>query len=157
MNGTIGKVTEFLTASEASGRGYRIGIPAPDPDKDKEEETVEPWRNGRKKPQQKRRESYLPDNTERYMNSMEKYPLVYFPVGHLGSGQGVHVLCIPTTFDVNNSKGKIEAMRTQVSSSIQIYNSVLSYIYMRRAGTLDFGLGFKYPQESRANASESAC
>lgn len=115
MNGTTGKVTGFLTAREASDRGYRIGIPAPDPDKEEEEEVVEPWRNGRKKPRQQARKSYLPDNPERYMNSPEKYPLVYFPVGRLDSGQGVHVLCVPTTFDVNNSHGKMEAMRTQVS------------------------------------------
>lgn len=92
VNGSTGKVIEFLTISEAVARNIRIATlkkngPSPEPE-DQEYNVMRP----------------INDNT---FGPREKWPLVLFTTG-------CKLLCAPLEFTVEGFMGNVEARRLQV-------------------------------------------
>ncbi|GJE87828.1 ATP-dependent DNA helicase PIF1 [Phanerochaete sordida] len=91
VNGSMGKVVGFLRTRDAVQRGLKIGVAdAPKP--------AGPARRGAPD---------APAVPERVLRSDGLWPLVRFD----GGGE---VLCVPSTFEVNNADGGVEATREQV-------------------------------------------
>jgi ATP-dependent DNA helicase PIF1 len=105
VNGTLGRVIDFMTALEASNQGIRIGAP---------EITTAEWQNG-KEAMKGGKTALKPrvENTPRpeLMRSSQKWPVVEFAtkIGPLP------MCCTPLSFEVNNADGEVEAKRDQVS------------------------------------------
>lgn len=107
MNGSIGKITGFMTTREAKEKGIKIGIadmptkPGPD------------HRNMPGSPAKPGSNQLL----ERMLRRSDVWPVVRFNRGAYDGGP-IQVLCVPNVFEVNNAEGNIEASREQVSQSV---------------------------------------
>lgn len=84
VNGSIGRVTDFLTTSEAKSSGVPIASV--------NEQNLKP---------------NAPHIPESMMRSNAKWPLVKFQNGTI-------MLCVPVQFEVNDAEGNVEAARGQV-------------------------------------------
>lgn len=84
VNGSLGRVIDFKTAREAKTQG--VDIAATEIQKDRGE---------------------MPRIPEWIMQANDKWPLVQFQ-------NGVVMLCVRVSFEVNDADGKIEASRDQV-------------------------------------------
>lgn len=104
VNGSLGRVIDFLTTREASAQGLKLSII------DNEKERV--WQ-GEEEARRRgfQRHKRIPNEL---MNSSVKWPVVQFATS-LGGSMELPMCCIPCSFDVNNAEGRIEAMREQVS------------------------------------------
>jgi len=102
VNGSVGKVMEFLTTHEAVARNIKI---AEMPNKDRPQ-------SPHRQPRPEVPEASLPDFNLRPLNSnifskKEKWPLVRFT-------NGCELLCAPLEFTVEGFMGNTEASRLQV-------------------------------------------
>ena len=97
MNGTIGKVVDFLSTMDAVRRGVKIGL------------TDGPQKTQsfvhKKEPQNRADNNSVP---EHILRSSLLWPLVKF------NPSGAEVLCVPNIFEVTNAEGTMEARREQV-------------------------------------------
>ena len=88
VNGSVGKVADFMRVSDAQLRGIQIGIV---------------FREGQAPPQP----GAAPPIPPHILKSNKLWPYVRFE-------NGLSLLCIPVMFEVVNAQGRIEASREQV-------------------------------------------
>ncbi|KAI0344112.1 hypothetical protein BDW22DRAFT_1129553 [Trametopsis cervina] len=104
VNGTLGRVIDFLTTLEASQRGIKIGIPLGGDDAKKWKGEEEAGRKG---------DSHvnpLQDIPQELLRSPRKWPVVQFSTGE----EQLPMCCVPLSFEVMNADGEVEARRDQV-------------------------------------------
>lgn len=95
VNGSLGKVVDFINTGEALKK--HLEIAEPDPRRDGDEMSSEVPSRG----------TFFPLNEGVVFKKNEQYPLVKF-------SSGTTLLCIPLQFEVQGLKGNTEATRTQV-------------------------------------------
>ena len=92
MNGSVGKVADFMRVSDAQLRGIQIGVV---------------HREGQTSSQPARPSGGAPPVPPHILKSNKLWPYVQFE-------NGLSLLCIPAMFEVMNAQGRIEASREQV-------------------------------------------
>lgn len=92
MNGSVGKVVDFMRVSDAQLRGIQIGVV---------------HREGQTSSQPARPPGGAPPVPQHILKSNKLWPYVRFE-------NGLSLLCIPAMFEVMNAQGRIEASREQV-------------------------------------------
>lgn len=105
VNGSVGKVIDFLTPLEASREGISLSEDI------LEHRSISEPGNGRKGFGNRVR--YYPerDGPETSGSRSRRWPVVRFQAGET-------MLCMEEYFDVNNAEGKVEATRSQVGHSV---------------------------------------
>lgn len=94
VNGSVGKVDDFMRVTDAQLRGIQIGVV---------------YREGQTSSQPARPRGSAPPVPQHIQKSNRQWPYVRFD-------NGLSLLCIPATFEVTNAQGRIEASREQVSA-----------------------------------------
>ncbi|KAF9786029.1 hypothetical protein BJ322DRAFT_1057549 [Thelephora terrestris] len=129
VNGSIGQVVDFLTAGEAVNGNTDIGFVDP---------TNEMRDDAAGGPNR--------DIPLHILQSPHIWPVVHWAVGR-------KMMMVPVAFTIENVHGDVEAARGQVSHSMTLPIEDLGLMCSR--GTTHPGMGHKYPQIPRSNASTS--
>ena len=103
MNGSPGRVIDFMTTKQALKRGHMIGVFS---SLDSDVEVTSDEGQGLSRDYDSRKET-----PERFMKDSTRYPLVLFST----SKGTTEVLCVPCRFDSTNAQGHVEASREQVN------------------------------------------
>lgn len=106
VNGSIGKVTGFLTTRDAVQRGIKVGLA----EMGQKPQPTGALSGKRIKPQGQPDANPIP---EKVLKSTQLWPVVRFSQGSIHGG-AVEVLCVPNQFEANNADGGVEATREQV-------------------------------------------
>lgn len=108
MNGSLGKIVEFVDVGEANKRGVDIAKLPPTSDDGKL--SLEELRDLERK-RKRRGKDRLREMTENMFTAKTVWPLVRFT-------NGLHLLCAPLEFEVEGVAGNLEARRLQVNFNL---------------------------------------
>ena len=125
VNGSLGRIVDFLATLEASQKGIKIGRPDmgdPLDWKGQKMANMKGNRNGKA-------EDELPPHL---LRSPQKWPVVEFHPSAIT--EPVLMYCIPCSFEVVNADGEVEAKRDQVGLCVRIssFTVVNSHSYYRQ-------------------------
>lgn len=126
VNGSVGRVEEFMRVTDAQLRGIAIGVV---------------YREGQTSSQPR---STGPPVPQHILKSNKLWPYVRFE-------NGLSLLCIPVQFEVINAQGRIEASREQVR---RLSLDAMQQWLILAVGTFDPGVGNKHTQVPRADIEE---